>query len=738
MVASPPLDLAGHCSAFFNNTLFVYSPAGFQSLSLSKEAQWKVLEPGVSVDGGICVQATVSGNDAASALWIVGGRANSSQPDYLGLQRFVYSSGQWETITPVVPVTQNRQNHGAAYLNQSSSIAVYAGSQEPGNSLPSSQTFVISTAPPYNVLSYNSQAPPGVSPMIMPYNESHAVMIGGSTDNKQVFVFDQSGWSDLGAQLVEPITDSKTVRCTVVTGSDGSKVLEEYNLGVSPNTVVRYALWSNGMPAPPGTMVGAGTAAASSRRRKRQSIQSWPPYNSSLAPTATRSQYAVAQAPNGYAIITGGNAAEPIAIFNQRSNGWVDPSSVFGNAVQAPLGGTSSTRGTSSTATASPSSSAAAAASSGKPKVLDVLGGTLGGVLGFALLLVIVLLLLKKASNKRKAKREQLEKKVEKEDRLSFADQGAEFMHEAGGSVGRGYAASLHGSVGSLQIFPKKTAGSGHRRGMPSDASTSGLVKNKSPLGFNDPMEMSHLHDRSPPTTAGGYSVGGGTLTSNLDPADQPRSPGWSQYFANNNVTDLQTMQQGPHYQSQRSSDISRSDYDDSRQNSSIRPLELNLGPKFESERLEDEARTGRAVSTSSYGDFNLPIHFSGMDQIRDSNVSNMTTFPRGVSSSSSALGTWGNAFAKSPTIHPPRSAPAPLSSDFPMPRAYAGSQVRDSTASNMTAFPQGIPSPTMPAFPRQPRFADSRNQGPANRGPVIRKMTGSEDMSWLNINADK
>jgi hypothetical protein len=733
MIAPPPLDITGHCSAVYNNTLYIYSPTGLQSLSMTKDAQWKVLQPGISVEGGICVDAALPDNDAASALWIVGGRANSSQPDYPGLQRFVYSSGHWDFIPPVVPVTQNRQNHGAAYLNQSASILVYAGSQEQGNNGLSSQTFLISTAPPYNVLSFNSQAPPLVSPMIMPYDESHAVMIGGSPDNKQVFLFDQTGWSDLGTTLAQPIADPKTLQCTVVTGSDGSKVLEEYNLGVSPNTVTRYALWVDGKPAPPGTIVGAAPVA-SSRRRKRQSTQTWPVYNGTLAPTSTRSQYAVAQAPNGYAIITGGNTKDPIAIFNQKSNAWVDPNSVFGNVPQAPLVGTSS----SSAIGTKPTSSlpTAAAAPLGKPKVLTVLGAALGGVLGFAVLLIIALLLLKKASDKRKAKREQLEKNAEKEDRLSFADQGASFNYEAGGSVGRGYAASLNDSVTSLKATSKNgvVPGSGHRRGMPSDASTSGLVKNKSPLGFNDPMEMSHLHDRSPPTTAGGLSVGGGTLTSHFDASEAPRSPGWSQYFANNNVTDLQNMQQGGHYQSQRSSELSRSDYDDSRGNSGLRPLELNLGPRFESDRLDD-SHVGRAVSASDYGDIGLPgqqHHFAGMDQSRDSNVSNMTTFPRGVSSdSSAAMGTWGNAFARTPTNNPPRTTPAPLSSDFPMPRAYAAGQARDSTASNMTAFPRGVPSPVMSAYPMQ-------STGHGNRGPVLRKMTGSEDMSWLNINADR
>src|ERR1700761_8805482 len=135
---NPQIDLAGSCTAVYNNTLYIYSPSGFQSLSLATGATWQTLPPGISVTGAVCVNA--NSTNTTPALYVVGGTANSSQPDYPGMQRFDYTSNMWENISPEVLVTQNRRNHGAAFLPASALIVVYAGSQDPGNNLPSSQT----------------------------------------------------------------------------------------------------------------------------------------------------------------------------------------------------------------------------------------------------------------------------------------------------------------------------------------------------------------------------------------------------------------------------------------------------------------------------------------------------------------------------------------------------------------------------------------------------------------------
>jgi hypothetical protein len=568
-------------------------------------------------------------------------------------------------------------------------------------------------------------------------------MMGGSGDNKNIFTFGPEGWADLGTTLTDGIYNPKSTQCSIVTGDDGSKVLEEYQLGVTPNTITRFVLWAGGKPAPPGTTVGG---AHKSRKRKRElTANNWPAYNGTLAPSLTRSGFAIAEAPNGLAIISGGNANEPLAVFNQKENTWVDVNSIFGSNAQVPLSAPSSTgtHGPLPTTTPPP----APAVASGKSSMLTVLGATLGAVLGLAALLVLALLLLRWGAEKTGMGKGKKTEETEKENRMSFADQGAEYMQEAGGSLGRRYSGSLHGSMSSLQIINGR-GGNGHRRGA-SDASTLGLVKGKSPLGITEPMEM---EDKSPPGTAAtgqrptsaASIVGDQGQSANQDRSGQSRSTGWSQYFANNNVTDLAAMPDGRHYshegQSMRSSDLSRSEYDgDQRHQSNMRPLELNLGPRFDGDRISDSSGNTtfatRAISLSSFGDAPPPLRNYFSENNRESQASfmtdatNMTQFPRGVPSPTAPL--FGNAFAK-----PPTNSGAPRSNqtyDFPMPRAYFGEQHRDSGASNMTQFPPtqsvGIRSPVITPGPSLPKPS-------SQRGPVIRKMTGDEDMSWLNINA--
>jgi hypothetical protein len=904
-IPKPPFDLKNHCSTIWNNTVYVYTPDGFQSLSLTEGAKWKTLPSGQSVTGGICAPAMAAGNEA---LYIVGGSTTTFAPDYPGLQRFVFESGSWENIIPAVPVTANRRNHGAQYINSTNSILVYSGSQDTDNKTPSTQTFLISTAPPYSVMSFNSQgAPPLFAPILMPWDQDHAVMVGGAADNKQVWTFGKEvGWQNLGTTLVDPIIDQTTMQCSIVTGDDSSKVLEIYNLGVTPNTVTRYALWlgADNKPAPMGKAVGA---PPSRKRRRDLTVNDWPTYNSSLAPTVQRSAYSLAESASGLVVITGGSASDPIAMFDQRQNTWVNATSLLVAKNQIPL--TSSTSSLPSVSTVTPTATSDSTPTStangvvgvtghqSKTKVLTVLGATLGAIFGLAAILILLLVLLKWKREKNKKTDREVN---EKDGRLSFADQGAEFMHEAGGSRGRAYSASLNNSVTSLQFFSKtgsKSGAKGHTRGMPSDSSQLGLVNGKSPLGANEPMEMSQMSQKTspifttrsldpkldtpppqtslaPPPVGAAVGAGAGLTASNAasgPDSERSRSNGWSRYFANNDVTNLATMQSGNRSvysdaETYRSS-ISKSEYDDARNmsNPSVRPLELNFGPKFEGQRLSsvntgsptmgrsmEHVRDGmsaeirRAGSTSSRGsdpgdmyastvntqpitttwtpasnnggwsqpprtadtrsigsnysadnnpfapndneqygpnnplggflnsakprnvapppalptlEFNRP-KFGDVN--RDSSGSAMTVFPSWIGAGSPKLHTFPN---RTP-VGPPQPQAPNDDFDFPMPRAYFGQQ-RDSNASalsassNMTVFPGGMPaSPTVKSFNKpnvpsptatsfnKPTIVDSRRPGvlpvpeippsPARRGPVIRKHTGDEDMSWLNINAGK
>ena len=127
-VPTPNFPLENVCSTIFNNTLYTYSPVAFQSLELTAGATWKTLPMGVSTDGAVCVKTTPVNNIDASALWIVGGMA-ANESDYQGLQRYTFLDQTWESIKTVDSVARDRLWHGAAYLNKSDSILMYAGTQ---------------------------------------------------------------------------------------------------------------------------------------------------------------------------------------------------------------------------------------------------------------------------------------------------------------------------------------------------------------------------------------------------------------------------------------------------------------------------------------------------------------------------------------------------------------------------------------------------------------------------------
>jgi len=613
---NPPIDLTGHCSVIYNNTLFIFSPAGFQSLPLTQDATWSVLSPGVSVVGGVCVKAIPPSDPTQAALYIVGGAANSSNPSYPGLQKYTFTNSSWETISPVVSVTQGRQNHGAAYLNSTDSIFVYAGTQageQPDYSL-SSQTFLISASPPYSVLSFTSEAPPLVAPMVMPWDENRAVIVGGASSNTQIWTFGLAqGFANVGTVLPEGIEYQNTTQCMLAIGDDGSKVLEIFDMGTSPNNVTDYVLLTaSGAPGATGQTVGG---QPSKKRKRDLTLADWPTYNGTLAPTTTRSGYQIADSPDGIYVITGGNSQNPVEMFNSKENSWMNATEILGGGQQTPLQTTSTLPSVSvvapiasSAATSSATAVVAAAGGNSKSKTLTVLGGALGAVFGLAAILVIVLLLLKWKQDKKKRNTQNYVNE-KNDDRLSFADQGAEFMHEAGGSVGRRYSQSIH-SRNSMQIFHNrgKSGKSGHRRALPSDEVP--IVKNRSPLGMSEPMEMSPMSGSprtSPPTSrrlnttpeAPVQTVS--PLANSIVPPDPPidpersRSTGWSTYFANNDVTNLASMR-SPNRDtvdtidpSFRSSGFSRSDLTDSGSRlaaAGVKPLELNLGPKFDGQRL--------------------------------------------------------------------------------------------------------------------------------------------------------
>ncbi|KAL7628721.1 hypothetical protein AAE478_000236 [Parahypoxylon ruwenzoriense] len=409
----PPVPLTGACSVLFNNTLYSYSAAGFESLALEEGSEWTTLPDGHSVEGGICVGSTPKDSTTAG-FFVVGGK--SSSPDYPGLQKFTYFTGKWETITPQVLVTQGRVWHSATYINGSDSILVYSGSTDGEPNL-SSQTFMITASAPHSVLAFQSTvSPPGVAPILLPWSETQVVMIGGNPTNTKVMLFDPAtSWIDSGTTLAEPLPKNTTLmKAAIIPGDDGSKHLYTFDLSTSPNTVNRTVLMgANSVPmanaAPVRTTVSDQKLAEDDVEKRDLTVDNWPKYNSTLAPGSTRNGYSIATDSNGLVVMSGGNEDEILCMFNARENTWRNATALFGQKQVFSIQSSPTTSSSASSSATSPpatssveaptaaapaSTSAASSSDSGLPPT-TLLGVVLGSIFGFAIILLCLLFWIK-------------------------------------------------------------------------------------------------------------------------------------------------------------------------------------------------------------------------------------------------------------------------------------------------------------------------------------------------------
>jgi hypothetical protein len=457
----PPVAFKNQCSIIHDGVIYVYSPDAFQTLELKEGAKWKELANGVSVTGAVCVKGGVDGDNSKAALYVVGGATNASTTDYTGLQRYSIQDKSWQTVVPVVNVTQNRLNHGAAYLNSSSTLVVYGGSQN-GDTGPSSETFTIGLYPPYTVLAYSSSAPPTVSPFMLPYTEDRTLMVGGSSTNDKTFTFDPTnGWLDIGLTLPASLPDHSTAQCALFNLADGSVVLQTFDLGQTPATVTTNVILNpGGAPASFGETAGGSSATPSaspdavppSKSKRQTSLGTYPTYNDTLAPSSSRTGSSLAQGDDGLVALIGGNDDNPVLFFNQSGNGWVAASQLLGTQ-QVPLANPSSTRSpTSSTvpnSTSSPTTTTPAASSSSGSKTqgLTVLGAVLGGICGALAILLLLLLWLRSVRRKRKAESEKEEEYPDDKKReagYNYEERGLGPLAAAGQPMGRSPVASAY------------------------------------------------------------------------------------------------------------------------------------------------------------------------------------------------------------------------------------------------------------------------------------------------------
>ncbi|KAK2626543.1 hypothetical protein QTJ16_003718 [Diplocarpon rosae] len=427
----PQYSLDGSCSALFNNTLFTYSSVAFQSLKMVNDAAWETLEMGVPVSGGVCVKSTPVNDTSAAALYIVGG--TSTDTSYPGLQRYTFSNQSWETITPTVPVTQNRLYHAAVYLNTSDTILVFAGTQD-GSMQLSSQTFTIQAEPPFTVLAYEAIAPPAISPILMQWSESKAMYMGGSDTNQKAMIFSPSkSWVDSNATFANPVYNTSNVKALVINGDDASKNIYTLDMTTSPNTINRTVLIdADGNPVKNAAPVVETNLKE--RKRAELTVADWPVYNDTLVPTTTRSSYSIAKDQSGMVVISGGNDQDVLCIFKARANTWVNATAKLGSKsiTEHGLGTAPSSTispSASSTASALPESSVAAVtySSDDKTATAKVVGAVLGSTAGLALIMIALLVLFRWRQRRREhfeAGHQRRASGLQEKNDMDFVDRG--------------------------------------------------------------------------------------------------------------------------------------------------------------------------------------------------------------------------------------------------------------------------------------------------------------------------
>ncbi|MCJ1396564.1 hypothetical protein MMC18_009455 [Xylographa bjoerkii] len=594
---APPVPLDGQCTVIYNNTLYAFQSNAFQSLPLSPGAQWSQLSMGAGVSGARCVQASYNGQDA---LFVVGGTTNdSSLSNYPGFQKYIYAKRQWESNVPQVSVTQNRQMHGAAYLNSTSSIIVYAGFQDDSYS-ESSETFTISTNDPYEMQAFPSSAPPVINPIVLPWNQSHAVMVGGDPSNKEVWLFSEaSGWQQVDYTLPSGLPDTTHVQGALLDASDGSKVLQLFNMSASPNSVSTFTIQPADMMTLSGRKVDASTSSVptrneleSRRKRRRQFVlpSDYPPYNDTLAPTTVHDGFALAQSSSGIVLVSGGvsqSSKDALCIFNETGNTWFSANQFFGVASTS-----TSTPTPFSTSTLPPTASASHPSNMSNPNAsrnqsLLILGAVLGSVFGFAALCIIALLLLRyrRQRKSRNHKQRTSDFPSDAKDQMDFADRGIDRMPPARGIFRN---SSNNAAMPAQTITSVAAAGSAQlgKRGLFHKAGDSGgsaksIFGRKTSPVISAPRLNPTIQTTSPETQT----------TNMLSPEARtgPRTDeGWSTYFMNNNnATDFTRLPPGyTRYETPSRPDtiatMSQSDYTNSRvassqphQSAEVAPLNI-------------------------------------------------------------------------------------------------------------------------------------------------------------------
>jgi hypothetical protein len=546
---SPPVALHNHCTAIYNNTLYAVSPEAFQSIALDKGGIWQKLNPGVGVSGATCTVAPTSTGDS---LFVIGGTASNTS--YPGVQRYIFQSKKWETIELPVLVAQNRISHGSALLEASGAILIYAGSQDGVPNQLSSQTFSMDTSPPYRVLSHeDSVSFPALAPYVISWDNTSAIAFGGMpNDVGEVYQFSRAtGWTDMGIELKPTAPNRQVGAAALVNGDDGSRVLQLFDVGVSPNSVSTIQLLGPG-----------GVKISSNKKRyvpryKRDLLQSsWPAYNGTLASTQIQSGISAAQDVKGIVAITGGNSQAPLLMFDTTENSWVNPSSIFGSSAASnpSTTGTSIVPSTTGSGQASAETATTLTTNTAKHNLEKTLGMTLGIVFGVLLVLLMIFCVLKRKGKKNSDfvdDGQLLNGNGNPEKRpITFAQRGSAMLRQTRSSFRRSSRVSVN-SNSSLAIISGKTGKpkSRMRFSKPAAAAFAFMKGRRSQHDQYPPAEYD-AHNGMPANALGINNPGsdipappsGGIMRSfsrRMAPKNDHRRSGWSRYFSGNNATNL-------------------------------------------------------------------------------------------------------------------------------------------------------------------------------------------------------
>jgi len=382
--------------------------------------------------------------------------------------------------------------------------------------------------------------------------------------------------------------------------------------------------------------------------------------------------------------MSGGNDDEPVSLFSQTDNSWVDAGKFFGGDDQQPLKTMPSASPTSSTTTSSATTSAtspAAAAGGGglsnHDKMLKTLGITLGVLCGIAAVFIAALLYVRWRKMKQRKQEGYVDEKTG--NRLSFADRGASFMKEAGGSIDhlapppKNTYGPGAGSHSSLAIIAGRIGG--NKRNTNAHAQKDSF-ESTAPLRdkeFGEPMEMMDIGEKSPaivgqkPVPQHNLQVPGqappNLAVFSASPEEQDsqlrnRSSGWSRYFATSQPNDNEHLPAA--YTKDRQSTASEwpSSSTMSRIPSSalVPPLDIDFSKTVDGQRLSNVVTSSPAFSDSredlarrgSMAE-GQRAHIEGADRPTSTNTDVSSAYDRSTMSSDFYSGLAGDSRGSTP-----------------------------------------------------------------------------------------